>query len=129
LAIVRCLIKVLGADVKKVGPDGATPLMAAATYKHEDVVAFLVKYGAAVQFEAPSFGTAAELSRRAGAPAEQTQYLGDRTHCAKPGCDGEGAKMCAGCWKVYYCARDCQLAHWLAHKAECRRSTGMTAGN
>jgi hypothetical protein len=50
-----------------------------------------------------------------------------RTHCAKPGCDGAGKKTCADCLKVYYCTRQCQLAHWPAHKAECRQSAGMAA--
>jgi ankyrin repeat protein len=126
LDVVRCLAKELGADVNQALHDGSTPLMLSANCKHEDVVAFLVKYGANVQVVAPSFGTAAEFSRRAGAPAQQTQLLEDRWHCARLGCDGEGKKKCAGCLKVYYCTRECQLAHWPAHKAECRQSADKT---
>jgi ankyrin repeat protein len=127
LAIVRCLVKEFGADINKARPDGATPLMIAANCKHEDVVTFLVKYGANVQAVTGSFGTAADLSSIVGASAKQTQYLEARTHCAKPGCDGAGAKKCAGCLKVYYCTRECQLTHWPAHKAECRRSADKAA--
>jgi ankyrin repeat protein len=127
LAVVRCLVKECGADVNKARSDGATPLMLAATCKHEDVVTFFVKYGANLQVAVPSYGTAAEISRRAGAPAGQTQYLEARTHCAKPGCDGAGVKKCAGCLQVYYCTRECQLAHWPAHKAECRQSANKAA--
>jgi ankyrin repeat protein len=127
LNVVRTLVKELGADINTAGPDGVSPLMTAAYNEHGDVVAFLVKYGANVQVVAPSFGTAAEVSRRAGAPAQQTQFLEDRSHCARLGCDGAGKKKCAGCLKVYYCTRECQLAHWQAHKAECRRSADKTA--
>jgi ankyrin repeat protein len=127
LAVVRCLVKEFDADINKSMQDGVTPLMVAASYGHEDVVTFLVKYGANLQVAVPSFGTAAEISRRAGAPAHQTQFLEARTNCALPGCDGAGKKKCAGCLKVYYCTRECQLAHWPAHKAECRRSADKTA--
>jgi ankyrin repeat protein len=127
LAIVRCLVKELGADVNKARPDGATPLMVAARFEHADVVTFPVKYGANLQVAVPSFGTAAEISRRAGAPAQQTQLLEDRSHCALPGCDGAGKKKCAGCLKVFYCTRECQLAHWSAHKAVCRQSADRPA--
>jgi ankyrin repeat protein len=127
LATVRCLVKELGADVNKARQDGATPLMIAANCKHEDVVTFLVKYGANVKAVTGSFGTAADLSSIVGASAKQTQYLEARTHCAKQGCNGIGAKKCAGCQQVYYCTRECQLTHWPAHKAECRRSAGKAA--
>jgi ankyrin repeat protein len=120
LAVVRCLVKELGADIDRARDDGVTPLMAAVYQKHENVVAFLLKYGADPQLSA-------NIARKWGESVEQTEYLDARTHCAKPGCDGAGAKKCAGCLKVYYCKRECQLAHWSAHKAECRRSAGVTS--
>jgi ankyrin repeat protein len=128
LAVVRCMVKELGADVNKGKHDGASPLMIAATKKHEGVVAFLIKYGANAQFSAFGFGTAADQSKIGGASAAQTQYIEARAHCAKPGCVGQGIKKCAGCLKVYYCARECQLAHWSAHKADCRQSADLTTG-
>jgi ankyrin repeat protein len=118
VAIVRCLVKELGADVNKARLDGATPLMNAARFGHEDVVTFLIKYGANVKHSTDAYGTAADIFKEYAAPAKQTQYLEARTNCAKPGCDGAGAKKCAGCPKAYYCTRECQLAHWSAHKAE-----------
>jgi hypothetical protein len=75
LAVVRCMVKELGADVNRARPDGVTSLMIAARFQNDAVVAFLIKYGANVQVAAPSFGTAAEISRRYGAPAQQTQFL------------------------------------------------------
>jgi ankyrin repeat protein len=126
LAIVRCLVKEASADVNKATHDGVTPLMIAARFEHADVVTFLIKYGANVQDSADAHGTAADISKEYAAPSKQTQYLEARTHCAMPGCDGIGAKKCAGCLKVYYCTRECQLAHWPAHKAECRQSADKT---
>ena len=66
-------------------------------------------------------GTAADFSKHFGAPAEQTAYLEARTHCAKPGCGGAGLKKCAGCLEVFFCSSNCQVAHWPAHKADCKR--------
>jgi ankyrin repeat protein len=129
LAIVRCLVKELGADVNcKALSDRVTPLMIAAAFEHEGMVTFLIKYGANVQIVVPGYGTAADFSKSVGAVTEQTRYLVARTHCANPGCDGAGVKKCAGCLTIYYCKRECQLAHWPAHKAECRRSADVTAG-
>jgi hypothetical protein len=128
LLVVRCMVKELGADVNKGKQDGVTPLMSAAANKHEDMVAFLLKYGADPQHSAPGYGIAAHQSVMSGAPKEQTLYIMARTRCANPACDGTGVKKCAGCLKVYYCARECQLAHWATHKAECRRSAEAAAG-
>jgi hypothetical protein len=101
--------------------------MTAARFEHEDMVTFLIKYGANVKDSTDIFGTAADISRNYAAPAKQTQYLEARTHCTTPGCDGIGAKKCAGCLNVYYCTRECQLSHWSTHKAECRQSAGKKA--
>jgi ankyrin repeat protein len=127
LALVRCIVKELGANVNKTKQDGTTPLMVAARFEREDVVAFLIKYGANTKHSALRYGTAADISRRSGASAGQTQYLDARTHCANTGCDGAGVKKCAGCLKVYYCARECQLGHWATHKAACRKSADIKA--
>jgi hypothetical protein len=118
---VRCLVKEFDADVNQETKEGGTPLMAAAQNKFGEINTFLIKYGADPMYSAPTFGTAADLSRRNGAPSDQIRYLEARTHCAKPGCDDAGVKKCAGCLKIYYCRRECQLAHWLTHKADCKR--------
>jgi ankyrin repeat protein len=127
LGMVRWLVKELGANVNQATHKGYTPLMVAAKHELRTVVEFLIKYGARPQTSAPTVGTAADLSKRIGAPAEQTAYLEARTHCAQSGCSGAGVKKCAGCLKVYYCARECQLAHWSAHKQERRQSADMAA--
>jgi ankyrin repeat protein len=97
LSVVQCLIKELGANVNQAAYNGATPLMAASQNKHMEVVVWLIKHGANAQASTPAFGTAANVSREIGAPADQTAYLEARTHCANPGCDGAGLKKCAGC--------------------------------
>jgi ankyrin repeat protein len=112
------MVKELGADVNKARHDGRTPLMVAANNTHDKIVAFLLKYGANAQASASVFGTAANISKQTGAPAEQTAYLEAITHCANTGCSGAGLKKCAGCLMVFYCARPCQLAH----KAVCKET-------
>jgi ankyrin repeat protein len=119
LAVVKCLVKELGADVNQVC-EGITPLMGAAKFKHTEIVVWLIKHGADTQTSHQVEGTAADVSRDEGAPAEQTEYLEARTHCAKPGCDGAGLKKCAGCLTVFFCGPACIRAHWPAHKAECK---------
>jgi ankyrin repeat protein len=126
--IVRCLVKEFGANVNIAARDGTTPLMAAAVRKHTEIVVWLTKHGADSQASHPQGGTAADFSKLADAPAEQTAYLEARTHCAKPGCSGAGLKKCAGCLVIFYCCKECQVAHWSKHKAECKRGAGLAAG-
>jgi predicted TIM-barrel fold metal-dependent hydrolase len=121
LPIVICLVKELGADVNQARLNGSTPLMVAAATKHTEVVVWLIKHGANAQAPFRQGSTATDVSRAYGAPAEQTEYLEARTHCANPGCDGAGLKKCAGCLKVFFCGPACIRAHWPAHKAECKR--------
>jgi hypothetical protein len=47
-------------------------------------------------------GTAADVSRDLGAPAEQSEYLEAITPYANPGCSGAGLKKCAGCLKEFF---------------------------
>jgi hypothetical protein len=128
LSVVKCLVKDFGAYINQAENKGATPLMAASYSKHTEVVVWLIKHGADTQAPAPSGGTAADISREEGAPAEQTAYLEARTHCANPGCDGAGLKKCAGCLKVFFCGPACIRAHWPVHKAECKRIAEAAAG-
>jgi ankyrin repeat protein len=126
--VVRCLVKDFGADVNIAASEGRTPLMVAAECKHTEVVVWLTKHGADSQALHEQWGTAANFSKLAEAPAEQTAYLEARTHCAKPGCSGAGLKKCALCLIIFYCGKECQVAHWPAHKAECKRSARLAAG-
>jgi hypothetical protein len=128
LAVVICLVKECGADVNQATHDGITPLIVASATKHTEVVVWLIKHGADAQAAFQDGNTAADVSRDFGAPAEQTEYLEARTHCANPGCDGAGLKKCAGCLKVFFCGPACIRAHWPAHKAECKRIAAAAAG-
>jgi hypothetical protein len=67
--------------------------MVASAQKHMEVVVWLSKHGANAQAVHQQRGiTAADVSRHYDAPAELTEYLEARTHCANPGCDGAGLK-------------------------------------
>jgi ankyrin repeat protein len=121
MSVVQCLIKEFGADINQATFNGSTPLMVAAAHKHTDIVVWLSKHGADAQALHQHGGTAADVSREYDAPAELTEYLHARAHCANPGCDGAGLKKCAGCLKVFFCSPTCIRAHWPAHKAECKR--------
>jgi hypothetical protein len=121
LDVVRLLVKDFGADVNQATFCGITTLIAATIRKHEEVVTWLLKNGANAQAIHENFGTAAHVSRSLGAPAEQSAYLEARTHCANPRCSGAGLKKCAKCLEVFFCAKDCQVAAWPAHKADCKR--------
>jgi hypothetical protein len=118
--VVLCLVKDFGANVNVAAHDGSTPLMIAIEGQHEHIVRILLKHGADPQAMHPEFGTAADLSKLIGAPAEQIAYLEAKTHCSNPGCTGAGRKTCAECNQVRYCCVDCQHAHWPAHRAECK---------
>ena len=54
-----------------------------------------------------------------------------RTCAACGGTQGgaRGGKLltCNGCLTVSYCGRDCQLAHWLAHKPACKAHQAASA--
>jgi hypothetical protein len=132
LAMVRVLVDELGADINQATQDGSTPLMTAAANKHTEVVKWLIKAGADTQASLKLQGaiyTAVNVSRGVGASADQTAYLEAKTHCSSPDCSGAGLLKCTGCKQARYCGEACQLAHWKAHKADCRRwSAELEAG-
>jgi ankyrin repeat protein len=123
LDMVRILLR-LGADIDQRANFGVTlgvtPLMIASIRKHEEVVKWLVKAGADTQIADHTY-TAADYSRGARASAEQTSYLEAKTKCSNPQCSGAGIMKCTGCRQARYCREACQLAHWKAHKADCKR--------
>jgi ankyrin repeat protein len=127
--VVRLLVKEFGADVNQARETGDTPLMAASVKHHSEIVTWLVKAGADPQTTA-LYGTAADLSKKVGAPAEQTAYLKAKAHCSRPGCSGPGVKKCTDCLQARYCGEVCQQAHWQAHKADCMwRRKELQPGN
>ena len=34
---------------------------------------------------------------------------------------GTSYRRCSGCMEVYYCGKECQVTHWKAHKADCKK--------
>ena len=42
--------------------------------------------------------------------------------CSNDGCEKKGASVCSKCNEAYYCGRDCQLAHFTAHKGPCKEA-------
>jgi hypothetical protein len=48
--------------------------------------------------------------------------------CSSLGCGSEGLKRCQRCKQVRYCNRQCQLAHWKAHKVDCKRGSAELEG-
>jgi hypothetical protein len=126
--MVRCLLK-LRANVNQLCNNGATPLMAASTHKHEEVVKWLVKAGANTQATFPGFhNSALATSRHFGESASLIAYLEAKTHCSNTGCSGAGLKNCPAC-KTRYCGEPCQMAHWKAHKADCKRRSAELAAS
>jgi ankyrin repeat protein len=121
LDLMRCLVREFGADVSHTDYYGETALMIAAASKHAILTKWLVKAGADPQAKNAHNDTAADTSRRVGASPEQTAYLEAKAHCAQPGCSGAGTKKCQGCMQGRYCGPACHVAHWPAHKTECRR--------
>jgi ankyrin repeat protein len=122
LNVVQCLVEDFGADVNTRDLYGRSLLMLASYGKHMKLVKWLLKHGADAQASA-AYGTAADVSRYAGAPIVQTEYLKAKAHCSNPGCSGAGLKKCTGCKQARYCGQTCQLAHWNAHKADCKANT------
>jgi hypothetical protein len=53
-----------------------------------------------------------------------------KRHCSALGCYNTAAlKACSRCNTSSYCGKQCQLAHWKAHKAECKQATGSGNSN
>jgi ankyrin repeat protein len=97
LKIVRYMVEELGVDINQTTQDRHTPLVAASAGKHMAVAAYLIKRGANPQASGPTYGTAVDISRRFGAPADQTAYLEAKMHCTNPICNGAGTRKCTGC--------------------------------
>jgi hypothetical protein len=121
LNVMRCLVREHGADINHANNFGETALIIAAANNEAALAKWLVKAGADPQARNSDNKTAADISRLVGASSELTTYLEAKAHCAQPGCSGAGTKKCQGCMQGRYCGPACHVAHWPAHKVECRR--------
>jgi hypothetical protein len=151
LKMIKYLAKELGADVNHASPEGVTPLMIAsvhkdteivvwlvkaganpqASYKHTDLIEYIVKAGIqpSASFVHGTVCNAADISREAKATAEQIAYLDAKAHCSSYPCSGAGLLKCTGCKQARYCGQQCQVAHWKAHKADCKRWSAKLAAS
>lgn len=77
---------------------------------------WLTKHGADSQATNWLGGTAAEISEAHGAPRpDRVHGGGDALRQARV--QWRGAKKCAGCLVIFYCGKECEVAHWPADKA------------
>ena len=56
-----------------------------------------------------------------------TERCANFNPCGKTVLGGPGSGLCAGCRNVAYCSRECQAAHWAAHKVVCKESRNALA--
>jgi hypothetical protein len=127
--VVRYLGRDFGADLNHADESGTIALMYASHAKRAKLVTWLIKEGADTQALHVGGESAADIFKDADASAEQTAYLEAKTHCSNTGCSGAGIMNCTGCKQARYCGEQCQLAHWKAHKADCKWwSAGAKAG-
>jgi hypothetical protein len=107
---------------------GANPQ---ASYKHMELIECCVKAGInpPASFVHGTDGNAADISRESKATTEQIAYLDAKTHCSSSGCSGAGLMKCTGCKQARYCGHQCQVAHWKAHKADCKRWSAKLAAS
>jgi ankyrin repeat protein len=113
-----------GCDINALNNDGVSALQYAVQNEHIDCVHTLVRCGAdvKVQYQGVSLDYFADRTTIADAlkaalrlPAEK------RRRCAH--CDtttSEKLQKCSACRRVYYCNRECQVAHWKRHKPACK---------
>lgn len=65
------------------------------------------------------------LSRMVGMGYVADANLAECANCHTVGMRGGAFKLkkCTGCWSVWYCNRECQVADWRRHRRECARRT------
>jgi ankyrin repeat protein len=121
----KCVELLLNArcKVNKVNGEGASALLIGVQNEHIDCVRTLVRCGAdiLIQFKGASLDDIAdrttiadELKAALRLPEEKRRRC---AHCSTT----TSAKLqkCSVCRMVYYCNRECQVAHWQQHKLVC----------
>jgi hypothetical protein len=58
---------------------------------------------------------------------KDVKKMGYRRVCLNCGKHDVNNQRCASCRKVYYCSRECQLSHWVHHKALCKAIKKMNS--
>jgi hypothetical protein len=113
-----------GCDINALNNDGISALLKAVEKEQINCVCTLVRCGADVDMRCQGFSLddvadqttiADELKAALRLPAEKRRRC---AHCEKT----TFAKLqkCSACRKVYYCNRECQVAHWKRHKPACK---------
>ena len=77
------------------------------------------KCKACVSVSEPASSTSASTGNSSGAAASAAAAPKQQV-CANCNKASDDLKMCTGCRHVYYCGRDCQLAHRKVHKKQCK---------
>jgi hypothetical protein len=119
-SMIRYLLKILHADIDSTNDEGVTPIMFAAHYGHNLIVTSLANRGANLFLRCKTGETVAAISMKAYPKSEQTADIMARMHCGNATCANSGKKRCAGCLKVRYCCKVCQLVEWPFHKPHCK---------
>jgi hypothetical protein len=75
------------------------------------------------QAQQPFTGSAAAAAAPSGSGGG-----GSGRQCVSCGVLAPKMQTCSKCKSVNYCSRECQVAHWGAHKVACRQAAGEQAG-
>ena len=67
------------------------------------------------------------LARAGKGVQKDMKKIGLREVCSNCGKNDEENQRCARCRKVYYCSRQCQVTHWVHHKAMCNSIKKLNA--
>jgi hypothetical protein len=115
-----------GCDVNALNDAGISALQYAVEKAHIDCVRTLVRCGAEknnanVQFRGVSLDDLADRTSIADELKAALRVPADKRRRCEQCSKTTSAKLqkCAVCRKVYYCNRECQLAHWQQHRLMC----------
>jgi hypothetical protein len=143
--VVRCLLGECGADVNQATENGFTAVYAAAQKGFMNVMRCLVmEFGADINI-ATRDGSTPIMTKPAQTPRYRRQSsaprLTSRKHMEPPPSrlrtwrrarttltPDAAARGSRSFTTFYYCSKECQVTHWPAHKAVCKRGAKLAAG-